>query len=356
MSPRVLAASIAATFLAATVTLVARVDGAAPVRAAAAVTTSTASPTTTEAPTSTSTDPTTTTAPPTTTAAPPPPPPANPADARLAPFRGLGVWIDVFDFSPAYMQAGEATPVVTPADVDRMATLGVRTIYIQAARDDPRTPGDLESPAVLAQFLTRAHAHGIKVVGWYLPKNYDDGDLRRFRAMRDFRADGQAFDAIGNDIEWRAGVPDVAERNRRLVEMSRRLREESGAVPVAAIVVPPVVKEIVNPAFWPDFPWAALAPYYDVWMPMGYWTNRRADSPWRNAHTYTGTNIDMIRQRLGNPQAPVHAIGGIGDTATIPDYQGFVQAARERGVVGASIYDYRTTAPDAWPVLQGAPG
>lgn len=309
-------------------------------------TSSTSTVTTTSTSTTTTT---TTTLPPTTTTTLPPPPAAG----RPGAFTGFGAWVDVFDFSPAYMQEGEPTPVITPGTLESMTAAGVTTLYIQASRDDPRTPGDLESPDVLGQFLVRAHALGMRVVAWYLPKNYDDGDLRRFRVIRDFRAQGQGFDAIGVDIEFRGNVPDVAERNRRLVDLSRRLREESGDFPIAAIVLPPVVTDIINLNFWPSFPWGEIAPHFDAWMPMAYWTNRKPGTEWRDARHYTEANVAMVREHLANPAAPVHPIGGIGDAATVADYQGFMEATRAGGSIGWSIYDWRTTVPEALPVLRG---
>lgn len=319
-------------------------------RAATPVSTTSSSTTTTVPPPTTTSSSTTTTS--TTTV-----PPTPAASATLTPFTGLGTWVDVFDFSPAYMQEGEASPVVTPAGVDAMAAAGVRTIYIQASRDDERSAGILERPELLDRFVTRAHAAGIRVVAWYLPKQYDDGDLERFRAIRDFRAsDGTGFDAIGVDIEFRAGVPDVAERNRRLIDLSRRLRDEMGSMPLAAIVLPPVVTDIINLDYWPEFPWREIAPFYDVWMPMSYWTNRKPDSEWRDARRYTQTNTALVREHLGDPDAPVHPIGGIGDAATPADYEAFVGAAIDDGSVGWSVYDYRTTDPVNWPALGGPSG
>ena len=116
-------------------------------------------------------------------------------------------------------------------------------------------------------------------------------------------------------------------------------------------MLPPVVMEDVNPNYWPDYPWAGLAQYYDVWQPMSYWTNRRPE--WRDAYVYTATNIDRIRDHIGNPNAVVHTIGGIGDTSTPDDIAGLVQAASDRGCIGGSVYDYRTTGDDLWPGLQG---
>ncbi|HEX8770941.1 MAG TPA: hypothetical protein VF711_09260, partial [Acidimicrobiales bacterium] len=139
----------------------------------------------------------------------------------------------------------------------------------------------------------------------------------------------------------------------RLVDLSRRLRAAAGGLPVSATVMPPVVTDVINPAFWPNFPWHSIAPLFDVWLPMSYWTNRSDDSPYRNAHRYTSDNIRLLREDLGDSGAPVHPIGGIGDKATQEDYEGFVAAANEQGTIGLSMYDFGTTAPGAWPILRG---
>ncbi|HVM39871.1 MAG TPA: hypothetical protein VM618_03705, partial [Acidimicrobiia bacterium] len=188
------------------------------------------------------------------------------------PYRGLGTWVDVFDFSARFARDGE--PTVTPDDVGRMAEQGIRTIYLQAGRDDEAVPGGIVDPDVVGEFLTRAHERGMAVVAWYLPEAYDFDDLLRVRALRDFEADGHRFDGIALDIEARSAVPDVAERNRRLVEFSRAVRSQIGDAALGAIVLPTVLLEVVNPDFWPDFPWRELAPVYDVWLPMAYWTDR----------------------------------------------------------------------------------
>jgi hypothetical protein len=118
---------------------------------------------------------------------------------------------------------------------------------------------------------------------------------------------------------------------------------------LGAIPLEPVLIEDVNPRYWPGFPWAEIAPSFDVWLPMAYWTNRR--DGWRDAHTYTAANIDRVRAHIGRPDAPVHALGGIGDATSVQDLQGFRNAATERHVIGGSIYDFRTTAAPHWPEL-----
>lgn len=135
------------------------------------------------------------------------------------------------------------------------------------------------------------------------------------------------------------------------MQLSSALRAALPGEVLGAIPMEPVLMEDVNPSFWPGFPWAELAPSYDVWLPMAYWTNRKVSSPWRDAYLYTATNVDRIRAHIGRPDAPVHVLGGIGDQTTVADLQGFRQAAAERGAIGGSIYDFRTTTAPHWPEL-----
>lgn len=263
--------------------------------------------------------------------------------------------MDVYDFAPEF-QASGAPPPITPASVDTMAAQGIKTIFLQASKDDVRSPpGDIVHPELVGAFVTKAHAKGIRVVAWFLPKLADVGaDARRLGSLHDFRAEGQRFDGIGVDIEWRKDVPDAGERNARLIDLSRRIRAYAPEEALGAIVMPPVVTEVINPAFWPGFPWRELAPSYDVWLPMGYWTNRTGESGWRDAHRYTDENIRLLRERVGNPAVAVHAIGGIGDRSTPGDYSGFLKAAAGSRAIGASVYDYRTTTNESWAVLRGS--
>ncbi len=147
-------------------------------------------------------------------------------------------------------------------------------------------------------------------------------------------------------------MKDVAERNRRLVELSAALRQALPGRTISAIVLPPVVLEAVNPAYWPDFPYREIAAHYDVWMTMGYWTNRKESSGYRDAYRYTRENVDRLRANLG-ATVPVHPIGGLGAGTTPADVEAYRQAAIDTGSLGGSLYDWRTTAADSWPGMQG---
>jgi hypothetical protein len=273
--------------------------------------------------------------------------------ATDAPFRGLGAWVDVYDYAPAFIGNG-ALPTVTPASVADMAALGVRTLYLQAAQDDARSKGDVVDRRLLARFLAAGREHDVRIVAWYLPKFDDlDADLRRIRALSEFSSDGDEFDGLALDIEWTGSVPDGALRNARLVELARRARDLVGGMPLAAIVLEPVLLEVVNPDYWPAFPWRQIRDDFDAWMPMTYWTNRNTKSGYREGFRYTDENIRRLRANLGRDNAPVHPVGGIADAVSTADVAGFVRAARRQRAIGWSVYDYATTTSGLWPRLRG---
>lgn len=302
-------------------------------------------------------DTTTTTAPPPpapTTTAPPPPPPPAPTDAvvaaagtvtrNLTPYTGLGTWIDAYDWTAGYNRGGNP---VGPADVDAMAAAGVQTLYVQAARWD--TFGYVMEPERLGPIVERAKSHGMSVVGWYLPTLEDVGlDLRRVVEIARF----PGIDSVAIDIESRF-IGDVAERNRRLIELSAAARTALPDLALGAIPFPPVVMEVVNPSFWPGFPWRELAPLYDVWLPMSYQSDRKESSGYRDAYRYTAENIDRMRANLGQPGAAVHSIGGIADKTSEGDVANMLRACVERLCIGGSLYDWRTTGPHLWASQQG---
>ena len=164
--------------------------------------------------------------------------PRQPAPRDLAVYEGLGTWVDAFDFAAAYQGGGD--PAVSAAAVADMADAGVRTLYIQAARNDPRSPEGIVDRERLAAFLVAAHRHEIRVVGWYLPTFGDvDVDARNLALVADFEVLGHRFDGVAVDIEYTEAVPDHGARNQVLVELSQRLRATAGDDVLGAIVLPP---------------------------------------------------------------------------------------------------------------------
>ncbi len=270
-----------------------------------------------------------------------------PTERSIDSYEGLGIWVDAFDFEPNYQGEGGAEPPLSPSVVDEFADLGVRTVYLQAARRDDRAPGVLLDEGLLAEFLVRAHARDIDVVGWYLPLFDDvDADLERLVAIADFAASGHRFDGIGVDIEYIEGVADAEDRSGRLVFLSQELRKARPDDALSAIVPPPVQLEVINPTYWPRFPWRDLDRYYDVWMPMAYWTVRTDSSGYRDAYRYSEESTRRLRANVGRDDAVVHIIGGIGDETTTEDLDGLRRAIEDTASIGGSIYDWQSLPPE----------
>ena len=318
------------------------------------------------------TDPTTTTLkPPVTTLVPAVfPAPANaplrPSAATADPYRGLGTWLDRFDWTTQWSK--KPIPPVTAATVDAMWAQGVQTIYIQASHWS--TVPDVLEPEKLQPIIDRAHQLGMYVVVWYLPAFQDaNTDLRKVVAIANLDVDG-----ISIDIEERDVVKDVAERTRRLISFTQSLR---GLLPgrfLSNNIIEPLALDGV-PGIWTlpngqppppvalwwrgPFPYVEIAPAFDLWMIQSYWTNRGANTGWRDGYRYVSENVNRLRRVLNRPDLPVHVIGGVGDKSpALNDVSGMLQAAREVNSMGLSFYDWLVTNSSLWQYLRAfrAPG
>lgn len=270
------------------------------------------------------------------------PPVDPPAPWSVGVHSGLGAWVDVWDWT---VWGSSGAPTVSLETVDALAAQGVRTIYLQTTRFD-KPDAVMESDRLVA-LIDRAHQHGMFVVGWYLPTFVDPADdLRRIEAAMALPLDGFALDIESQE------VADPAERTRRLLAMSQRLREVAGDRVLVANVLPPVQMEELAPSLWPGFPWAELGEYYEVFMPMGYFTFREDGHRWRDAEAYTAENVRRIRERVGDPDLPVHFIGGIADLTTVADIEGMTRGAQASGAIGLSLYDVATTGTELWAPMQ----
>jgi hypothetical protein len=272
-----------------------------------------------------------------------PPEPLGPAPGAwtVVPHTGLGAWVDVYDWT---RELGGPSPSVDAGDVDAMAEAGVQTLYIQTAHTRSATRGVME-PDRLAPIIQRAHNHRMHVVAWYLPTFEDVGaDLQRLIESADLDVGGLAV-----DIESVA-VTDVAERNRRLLDLSTRLRAAIDPDRAIAAITPSAVHlQVVNAEFWPSFPWSALADTYDAVLPMSYWTIRRG--PLRSGEAYTGGNLDRIRTAIGDADLPIVPVGGLAEDSTIPDLEGMLAAIEAHGAPGGGLYDWATSTPEQWEAL-----
>ena len=265
---------------------------------------------------------------------------AGPRDTSA--YQGLGTWVDIWD------GAQWAKP---EAAVARMRDLGVTTLYLETSNYSQAV--DLLRPAALGRFVDAAHANGLRIVAWYLPSFANVArDLRRSLAAARFRSPkGEAFDSFALDIEAKV-VPSAAKRSVRLLGLSRALRKALGPdYPLGAIIPAPLGMDL-NPKYWPGFPYDGLAKTYDVFMPMGYFTYRTKTGPATRA--YTQTNVELLRERVGDDGLAVHLVGGLAGSATVAQVRAFATAAAAEGALGASLYDYATTSAAQWRALSAA--
>ncbi len=268
------------------------------------------------------------------------------------PFRRLATWVDTLDY-----------PTLTPGPaVADMAARGVRTLFLSTARFN--STNDFFDETEMGQWLDAAHAAGIKVVGWYVPAYGDmTRDVRRTVKIGSYVSPGgQRFDAVGVDIErYRApgepataGEVDHATFNARLGPHLQQVRTQSPAV-VAAIVPSPFGTEDGNR--WSDFPWSVIGPNSEVVVPMLLWSFRGTPT-----NQWSPTQVhDWVEDQLDQTQAltarRVHVEGGVigeGSTVVTPArVQGFVNAVKDGGGIGAGQYDYATMTghTDQWPIL-----
>jgi hypothetical protein len=263
----------------------------------------------------------------------------HPATPRASVFKGFGAWVDLYDY--------ELDPVRT---VRTMRANGVRTLYLQTGRTD--TAYMLDPRAW--RWVVASHRAGIKVVGWYLPYYADlNRDFARTIQIQRRSYQGQRFDGLGIDIEFRGAVGGVR-WNRRVAALEAQVRRAVGKdYPIAAIVPPPLQMNII-PKYWGGFPWAALAKQSDAFLLMSYWSDRTGCPLIRRfcAYEFTAWNVQLTRKLAARPGVLVHIIGGIGGSVSTDQVRDFVRGALASHADGASFYDVHVTSPAVWPVLR----
>lgn len=259
--------------------------------------------------------------------------------ADVTPYTGLGTWISIyspsFKTNSARLAAG-------------LAQRGVQTLFVETGNFRQRV--DIVGARQLGRLIEAAHEQGIAVVGWYLPDFTNTArDLRRARAAINFRtAGGDRFDSFALDIESSI-VRNTTLRNRRLLDLSARLRTGVGPDYALGAIIPSPVGMKLLPRYWPHFPYAALARTYDAILPMTYFTYRAGTRA--AVSRYVQTSVRTIRREGGDATVPIHVIGGIADRTNTSAAAAFLQAVAMCDVEGFSLYDYGGTKTSVWPLL-----
>jgi hypothetical protein len=255
---------------------------------------------------------------------------------RLAALRGLGTWVDLYDYGTSANK-----PVTTL--VAQAAAQHITTIWVETSRYNT---ADIAYPPALGSLVDAAAARDIRVIAWVLPEFRSvNADLRKARAAAAFRSPrGRRFAALGLDIEVSSGA-QPAERSARLIALSKAVHGHVG-MPVVAIVPPPVGFSR-NPGYWPGFPWRTVAGNADALATMGYWSFSKSE-----AGGYTATDLAQTRALVGRASYPIHVIGGLAADTTPAGAAAFCRAARSGHALGASLYDLTSTPASLVSPLQ----
>jgi hypothetical protein len=255
-------------------------------------------------------------------------------------YAGLGTWVDI------YATSAWAEPERAVAAMERV---GVRTLYLQTGNYSQRA--DLVRRRALGRFVDAAHAAGLRVVAWYLPSFAGTAqDRQRALAAIRFRsAKGERFDSFALDIEASLVKP-ASLRNQRLMRLSMQLRAAVGPRYPLGAITPGEVGFRSHPRYWPRFPYRGLARYYDVFLPMAYFTDAHVHGS-KRARAYLATDIAAIRSRTGNRQMPIHLIGGIAGSMSAADTAGFMRAVADCAPLGYSLYEFPLTSRATWKAL-----
>ena len=267
-----------------------------------------------------------------------------PRSTPLGPYRGLGAWIDIYDTSQW------DHPASTVAEAARR---GVHTLFLETSNFRSEEP--LHDLRALDSFIAAAHARHIRVVAWYLPSFEDVGfDLNRALAAIGYETPGgDGFDGFSLDIECDA-IEDPVLRTQRALQLAERIRSAVGDSYTLGAIVPDPLSLSRAHSMWDGFPYARLSDYFDVFLPMGYFTFHVHGKD--AARTYTAREAGIIRSKTQRPHLPIHVIGGLAAHMDGPETAGFVFGAFQGRAIGGSLYDLAGTGRSQWHELSKLEG
>ena len=187
-----------------------------------------------------------------------------------------------------------------------MKRRGVSTLYLATSHHRSPTTWSTRVSGV-GDHRGLTHDAGMKVGAWYQPcwsgRRATCGDASH--AIRFETENGRHVDSFASTSS-RARWTPVERRQARLLRLAARLRDEVGSsYALGAIVPSPRLLELY-PNSWRDFPFRRLARYFDVFLPMAYWTYHA--STFAGARDYTRDSVSGIRRLTGDRDMPVHAI------------------------------------------------
>ncbi|MGZ6525404.1 MAG: copper amine oxidase, partial [Tumebacillaceae bacterium] len=198
--------------------------------------------------------------------------------------------------------------------------------------------------------LPKAHKAGVKVIGWtYDSLKNPANDAKVDIAVAKYRTpSGDQVDGMSPDIEETANVTSAS-----VTTYASALRAALGpSYPLILCTYPPDWR--------PNFPWQTFGQYFDVVAPMDYWHYRAKTYTYDEAFTEVSNSIKQIRNLTGKPNLPITIIGQGYDmftddkgsnSPTVDEIRGSMDAAKQGGAVGYSLYRWGTVNTAEWGIF-----
>jgi hypothetical protein len=259
----------------------------------------------------------------------------KPWRSDVGPILGKGMWVWQFDQT----EGGDAGVIVR-----RAMDAGLRQLWIRvgSSKSGFYAANDLNA------LVGRAHAAGLKVIGWGFPYLYDPlGDARWTAQALDWRGPGgDRLDGFSADIE--KSTEGVALTKRRVAVYLGAVRRAAGSRLIVATVYPPTDYNW-TPS---QYPYWTMAHYVDAFAPMVYWGCRDP-----------GTAAIQALRRLATLR-PVHLIGQAynmgseGGRDAFPSQREiwrFMGVGRNGGAMGASFWDWQEMTNNEWKAVSVFP-
>ncbi len=269
----------------------------------------------------------------------------NPAKVNVggkpiwAPIAGKGMWMPV--------------PLLDMANPDAVVAaaraLGLTHVYLEAGSSQ----GGFYGRDSVDRLLPAAHRANIKVIGWVLTSLNDlPRDISVCTEIATYRTStGDQLDGIAPDIEDNLDASDVS-------AFSQILRAKLGPNRLIVGVIFPAGTWIGRQHPVADI----LGRSFNALAPMDYWHDaQRAFSPALISDFIRQSVVD-IHAAVDDPQYPVAVIGqtydyfsrnGAGpNNPTGEEISAALEAAKQAGAVGVSLFQWGTTTPSEWDALR----
>lgn len=244
------------------------------------------------------------------------------------------------------------TPLLRMANPDAIVAaardLGLTHIYLEVGDSQRGFYGQNG----LDRLLPVAHHAGIKVIGWVLT-SLDDlpTDVTISTTAANYRTpSGDRLDGLAADIEQNMDPTDVA-------AFSQILRADLGTDYLIVGVIYPAGTWIGQ-----RHPVAAtLSQSFNALAPMDYWHDTARPYTSDEIARFIRHSVTDIHDAVGDPNYPVAVIGqsydAFGRDGTGPnnptgaEVATMLQAAKQAGAVGVSLFQWGTTTPAEWNAL-----